>query len=92
MKSYLHMMGKSDTPGCPTCDHHTEDGDHTVFHCPSLKEQRDTLLRGRASWKELDEKVSLQQEGEEDPIETTEEFFHHVFLQLTPPDRGGHTA
>ena len=38
--SYLHRIGKSETPSCSACGHPTQDVFHLLLHCPATNSLR----------------------------------------------------
>ena len=80
--SWLHRIGKSDSPACPDCHHHSQDGDHITFHCPAHNTARGDLLRGRTTWEELDQDLYLQDHPDDEAYEATEEFFSYLFTHI----------
>ena len=86
MRQWLFQINKIDNPTCTACQHHTQDGDHVVFHCPALRSQRTHLIgmRQGETWEDIDRplwiksttEVNRQQDG-------TEAFFMEVFNFLT---------
>ena len=78
-RSWLHKIGKSDSPSC-LCGHHTASGEHITFHCPTWDMQRRNLIGERKTWAELDEPIYIQTgPDKEDIIEGGEEWFGHIF-------------
>ena len=94
-KSWLHHVGKAEDPACP-CGHPTQDGDHLVFHCHLLREQRGHLLPEGRTWESLDDPHWVTEAGgngrEQEKIEGTEAFFQEVywfFKRRNAEDEGG---
>ena len=81
-KYWLHKIGKADSPNCPACDHHAQDGFHVTFQCPALAHHRNRLMGAREgdTWAHLDRPILIkytqdpnrQQDGVQD-------FFHVIF-------------
>ena len=61
------------------CGHPLQDGAHITFQCPLHRRPRDFLLKGRSSWEDLDLPLYIQEEGDEDAYEATEEFFSYLY-------------
>ena len=74
MNAWLPHIGKSNSPSFPQCGHHTQDGDHIVWHCPALQEERSRL--GLATrWEGIDRPIYISSEGGQDEWDAVEEFF-----------------
>ena len=80
-KSWLHHLGKAQDKTCP-CGHQVQDGAHLTFHCPRWAQQRRELLGHRRTWEELHNPM-WKKEGDEEPYDTIELFFHLLFQGLT---------
>ena len=84
-KSWLHHIGKTTDPSCP-CGHPSQDGDHLVFHCPRLEEQRRRLLPAERTWESLDNPhwvTEARRDGrEQEKTEGTETFFQDLYWFL----------
>lgn len=86
MKQWLHQIRKADDPRCPACQHHTQDGQHIVFHCPALRTQCNKLIGTREgdSWQHLDHPILIKHTREvKKQQDGTETFFEEVFNFLT---------
>ena len=81
-REWLHHIGKGEDPSCP-CGHPSQDGDHLVFHCPLLREQRGHLLPEEKTWESLDDPHWVTEAGgngrKQEKIEGTEAFFQDLY-------------
>ncbi|XKL59263.1 hypothetical protein PGB90_000279 [Kerria lacca] len=41
--SYLHTIGKRETPACPDCGADEDTSDHAIFVCPAVADMRQSL-------------------------------------------------
>ena len=85
-KSWLHHIGKAESPSCP-CGHATQDGNHLVFACPLLHAQRERLLPPEADcWEALDAPHWIAEAGEDgkeqEKTEGVETFFQDIYWTL----------
>ena len=62
MRQWLFKINKADDLRCPACQHHTQGGDHIVFHCPALQPQRFQLIgtRDGDAWEHLDHPLLIK--------------------------------
>ncbi|KAF8437040.1 hypothetical protein BGX38DRAFT_1262316 [Terfezia claveryi] len=78
-KYWLHKIGKSDSSVCP-CGHQTQDGEHLIFHCPDISEQR-TALGSIKDWEDLDRPIWVKEEDGDD-WDAVEAFFGFLYRQM----------
>jgi len=64
----------------PRCNHHTEDGEYSVFHCPTYQLRR-AYMGPVATWEDLEARRWIQ-EGEDDPWDAVENFLHIFTMRL----------
>ena len=80
--SWLHRLGKATSPQCTLCDHHTQDGWHITFQCPSLSTQRNRCIGARTddSWEALDLPLLIRSDRNPNEFEDgVLSFFLHIF-------------
>ena len=89
-KAWLHHIGKAGNPSC-ACGHPSQDGDHLVFHCPSLASPRARLLPPEIdTWEDLDDPHWVTEAGGEgrkqEKVEGVEAFFQDLYWRMKRGD------
>ena len=83
-RSWLHKIGKADTPNCPRCQYHTDSGQHITFECPTWDTLRQSLIGQRKQWADLDQAIWIKQGPDtKDIFDGGEEWFSHLFTFLS---------
>ena len=83
---WLNKIRNANGLRCPVCQHHTQDGQHIVFHCPTLSIQHSELIGTREGtyWEHLDRPILIKhtREVKRQP-DGTERFFEQVYNFLS---------
>lgn len=73
-RSWLHKIGKADSPACPHCGHEQDTGHHITFECPKWETSRRCLIGDRKDWSDLDNPIWIKTgPDKEELIEGAEE-------------------